>query len=92
MDYEWDPAKSLLNEKKHGISFEAALILWQSDTIEVEEIAYAKLESRSATLGIIGKKVYVVIWTRRKDKIRLITVRRARHHEEKLYQEKFQIC
>jgi uncharacterized DUF497 family protein len=91
MQFEWDFAKSELNKKKHGISFADALILWQADTVVVEEIAYAKLESRSATLGIIGQKVYVAIWTRRKDKIRLITVRRARHYEEKLYKEKFQI-
>ena len=26
MNFEWDPAKAQINRKKHGVSFEAALL------------------------------------------------------------------
>ena len=88
MKFEWDPEKNKINKAKHGISFEDALQIWQEPSIDIEDIAYAKGEYRSATLGKIGNKYYVAIWTKRGAKIRLITVRRARKNEEKIYKEK----
>ncbi len=41
-------------------------------------------------MGWIGKRIYVAIWTQRGDTIRLISVRRARKNEEKVYFEKIQ--
>lgn len=90
--FEWDVQKNLINQKKHGISFEEAMQMWQKPYVEVENIAYTKTEKRSAILGNIGERLYVAIWTKRKDKIRLITVRRARKNEEKIYKEKISIC
>ena len=50
-------------------------------------IAKSESEFRSATIGGINDKIYVAIWTRRKGKLRLITVRRARKNEEKIYKK-----
>lgn len=88
MDFEWDAGKNRENQKKHGISFEEAIQIWQEPYVEVQDIAYAKSEKRSATLGKIAGKLYVAIWTQRKNKTRLISVRRARKNEEKIYKEK----
>ena len=89
MDFIWDPVKNFENQRKHGVSFEEATSLWGKTHMEVKHMAHAgKGESRSAIMGWIGRKVYVAIWTQRGDKIRLISVRRARKNEEKVFSAK----
>lgn len=88
MIFEWDPVKNHQNTIKHGVTFEQALQIWAGPRVDVKDIAYTKNEARSATLGIIDDKLYVAIWTKRNDKTRLITVRRARKNEKKIYSEK----
>jgi uncharacterized DUF497 family protein len=91
MIFEWNELKSAANFAKHGISFEEAVMIWTGMTVEISEIARSDNdESRGATLGVIGESVYTAIWTMRSDKIRLISVRRARNGEAKAYFEKIQ--
>ena len=93
MEFEWDQEKSRSNEQKHGISFEDAICLWDGICMEIEDLAHSNDgEKRSATLGRIGSKAYVAIWTRRGKTLRLISVRRARIHEEEIIDEKIQEC
>ncbi|MBL7686100.1 MAG: BrnT family toxin, partial [Deltaproteobacteria bacterium] len=44
----------------------------------------------NATLGWIDDKVYVVIWTERKGKTRIISARRARKYEEEIFYKSIQ--
>lgn len=89
MIFEWNELKSAANFAKHGLSFEEAVIIWTGRTVEISEIARSDNgESRGATLGVIGESVYTAIWTIRRDKIRLISVRRARDGETKAYFQK----
>jgi uncharacterized DUF497 family protein len=88
IEFEWDPQKSKLNQKKHGITFEQAISLWKTPFIEIKGIARTESgESRSACLGIVGNVLYTAIWTVRKNRIRIISVRRARENEKKIYFE-----
>lgn len=91
MQFEWDPIKSAENEDKHGVTFEEATAIWEQVHIEVETIARVRRgEQRNATVGWIGGKLFVAIWTKRNDVIRLISVRRARPHEEKIFTKSIQ--
>ncbi len=91
MEFEWDSAKSLVNREKHGVSFDEAVVIWDGVHVEVESIAYSEDgEKRNATLGWIDHQIYLAIWTKRRRKIRLISVRRARKNEEKIFSEKVQ--
>ena len=91
MVFEWNELKSAANFVKHGISFEEAVMIWTRVTVDVTEIARSENgESRGATLGVIDESVYTAIWTMRRDKIRLISVRRARDGEAKAYFQKIQ--
>ncbi len=87
MKFEWDRAKGVLNHKKHRVSFEEAVAIWDGTCVEIENIAHSDGEFRSATVGMIDNKLYVAIWTRRGEKIRIISVRRARKNEEKAFFE-----
>ncbi len=91
MDFEWDSVKNKRNVEKHSISFEQAIEIWNLPHVDIENLAYSTNgETRSATLGQMGKKVYVIIWTMRNSKIRIVSARRANKNEEKIFFEKIQ--
>ncbi|MBI2337391.1 MAG: BrnT family toxin [Deltaproteobacteria bacterium] len=91
MNFEWDPIKNSQNQKKHGVSFEEASLIWEGVHLEVKNIAYSTEEEiRHATMGWIREIIYVAIWTKRGNKIRLISVRRASKNEEKVFFKKIQ--
>jgi uncharacterized DUF497 family protein len=87
MEFEWDKNKSRANKSKHGIDFNTATELWNDkDRIEIQTNFPA--ENRNALIGKIGEKLWTAIFTRRVDAIRIISVRRARKKETKLYEHK----
>jgi hypothetical protein len=87
MEFEWDEKKSRANKSKHGIDFNTALELWNDqDRIEIQTNFPA--ENRNALIGKIGPKLWTAIFTRRADAIRIVSVRRARKKETKLYELK----
>ena len=84
MKFEWDDEKSRINKTKHGIDFDTARGLW-NDSNRVEIHASYPLENRTILIGKIDKKLWTAIFTWRGNAIRLISVRRARKQEAKLY-------
>ena len=84
MDFEFDPAKSAANFAKHGIDFVAAQALWQ-DPDRLEIPARSMNEPRTQVIGQIGTTVWSAFTTIREGRIRIISVRRARHEEEDAY-------
>ena len=87
MNFEWDEKKSRANKSKHGIDFNTATKLWNDqDRIDIRTNFPA--ENRNALIGKIGDKLWTAIFTRRMDAIRIISVRRARNKETKLYEQK----
>ena len=87
MSFEWDPEKSALNKKKHGIDFETAKNIWL-DNERIEIKAPHPVEERWIVIGSVRQKVWAAIYTIRGDIIRIISVRRARKKEVKIYEEK----
>lgn len=83
--FEFDPAKSDSNRRKHGIDFVEAQVLWvDPDLVEVE--ARASDEPRRLVVGRICGKHWSAIITMRGERIRIISVRRARLAEIALYE------
>ena len=87
MEFEWDERKSRSNELKHGIDFKTARKLWM-DEYRVEVQTNFPIENRSILIGKIEKTLWVAIFTRRDNTIRIILVRRARDKEKRLYEKK----
>jgi len=75
----------LSNKEKHGIDFIEAQALW-ADPDVVEIPARTIDEPRFLVIGMINKKHWSSIITYRGEKIRLISVRRARDEEVELYE------
>lgn len=85
MNFEFDPAKSKANKKKHGIDFIDAQVLWNDPDI-LEVPAKTTDEQRFFVVGKIGEKHWSGIITYRKENIRIISVRRSRNEEVELYE------
>ena len=84
MDFEFDRAKSAANLEKHGIDFIGAQALW-SDPDRLEIPARSLDEPRNQVIGRIGGLLWSAFITLRGDRIRIISVRRARDEEEAAY-------
>jgi len=83
--FEFDEAKSQSNKVKHGIDFVQAQALWLDDML-VEIPARTEDEPRSVVIGVIAGRHWSAVVTYREDAIRLISVRRSRDEEVKLYE------
>jgi len=85
MQLEFDAKKSNGNKMKHGIDFNEAQALWDDpDLIEVP--AETSDEPRFLVVGRIAGKHWSGIITYRGEKIRIISVRRARKEEVNIYE------
>ena len=87
MDSEFDPQKSEANKAKHGIDFEEAQAHWNDpDAVEIK-LNYPDEErhARIAKLFDERTELWTAIFTFRSEKIRLISVRRARTKEKERY-------
>ena len=84
MGFEFDPAKSTANLEKHGIDFIGAQALW-SDPDRLEIPAQSLDEPRTQVIGRIDNVVWSAFVTMRGDRIRIISVRRARDEEKAAY-------
>lgn len=85
MEFEFDPEKNDTNRKKHGIDFKDAQKLWH-DPHRIVIPAKNLDESRFVLIGKIQEKYWSAVYTIRKNKIRLISVRRSRKNEEEIYE------
>lgn len=83
--FEYDSNKSQSNLEKHGISFDSAQALWDDpDLLEIP--AHTADEPRFVVIGRIEGKHWSGIITYRKERIRIISVRRSRPEEVRLYE------
>ena len=85
LPFEFDSQKSQLNLKKHGIDFVEAQLLWL-DPYLLEIPAKTVDEPRYLIIGKILDKHWSAVITYRNESIRLISVRRARIEEVKIYE------
>ena len=85
MEIEFDSAKNISNYEKHGIDFSAArefdfatALIWQD-----ERRVYG--EKRFVALGELDGRVHVMVYTRRGDTVRVISLRKANRRESRRY-------
>lgn len=85
MKFEWDEEKNNINKIKHRISFETACHIFDDpDYIEMYDFEHSIDEDRYIAIGKVGDILFVV-FTERRDAIRLISARLATEAERRLY-------
>ncbi|HEY7553112.1 MAG TPA: BrnT family toxin [Hyphomicrobiaceae bacterium] len=87
-DFEWDHVKAAANVRKHGVSFDDAVAVF-NDERAIDERDVDPDEQRFKITGIspaVG--VLVVIYAERgRDRIRIISARKASKHEIERYRQ-----
>lgn len=79
MEFEFDPSKSAANRDKHGMDFVEAQELWEVPA--AEKPVHFPGEKRFFRIGRLGERFWTAVFTLRGDKVRLISMRRARRTE-----------
>ncbi len=85
MEFEFDTNKSKSNREKHGIDFLEAQDLWE-DPDRVEIPTKYLDEPRCILIGKVKDKYWSAVFTYRKNRIRIISVRKARKNEKEIYE------
>ena len=87
MEFEYDPAKSKINQEKHGLDFVRAQLLW-SDEKRVVVPARSATEPREAIIANLDGVLWTAIYTMRGPIIRIISARRSRNEEREGYDQR----
>jgi uncharacterized protein len=85
VEFSWDDKKDRANQRKHGISFSLASLVF-SDENRMEQVDENSLdEERLITIGLIDGQEIVVVYTMRDGITRLISARGADRYEREDY-------
>ena len=91
--FDWDDAKNVANQEKHGVSFEDARELFTSGApyLELFDHVHSDDEERLIAIGPTAHGLLVVVWTEREDDVlRLISARLATKRERQMYVEQME--
>ena len=73
VQFEWDSAKDLANQDKHGVSFsEAQYAFADPNRVIARDLAHSQAEERFYCFGLVGGGVLTVRFTYREKVIRII--------------------
>jgi uncharacterized protein len=90
VQFEWDPAKSRANLGKHGVSFEAARLVFDDPRHVSRQVRYEDHEERWQTLGSIGTGAVLLVAHTLEERdgeeiVRIISARKADARERERY-------
>ncbi|MFC2131237.1 BrnT family toxin [Bacteroidota bacterium] len=88
MDFNWDENKNQQNITKHGIDFIDVQKVFDNPILFKEDKRKDYSEKRFIGIGEMLSIIIVVIWTFRKNTIRIISARLANKKEREIYHER----
>lgn len=86
--FEWDDEKAASNLRKHGVDFEEARTVFEDPfAITIPDDSHSVDETRWVILGMsLLARVLLVVHTERRERIRIISARRATPSERLQYE------
>jgi uncharacterized DUF497 family protein len=89
--FEWDETKNRANQKKHGVSFHEAALVFDDDCVMFRKDRTVEGEQRWHAIGAVEKAVLVVVHTcltvenDKEEIVRIISARAANKRERRVY-------
>ena len=87
--FEWNRAKDLANQKKHGVSFaEAKSVFFDEYAVQFDDEEHSEEEDRFIMLGMSNESRALVVCHCERDEgniIRIISARKATRRERAFY-------
>lgn len=87
MKFEWDETKRRINLQKHGIDFVGCEAIFAGTTKTTVDDRADYGEERFVSFGLLDDRVVAVVHTETADTIRVISIRKAKKHEQTLFFE-----
>lgn len=86
--FEWNDDKAKRNLRVHGVDFQEARTIFEDPfAITIHDELHSDDEPRSITIGLsLLSKVLLVVHTERKERIRIISARKATPAERSQYE------
>ena len=86
-NFEWDDQKAASNLQKHAVPFdEAVSVFADPSALTFSDTEHSEGEERSRTYGISNKeRLLVVVHTERRNRVRIISARKATRYEKSIY-------
>lgn len=89
MKITFDPAKRQAALNERGLDFADAAIVFAGLTLTVEDTRKDYGEPRFQTVGYLGGRMVMVVWTPRDEARHVISMRKCNAREKATYQERF---
>lgn len=89
MDFEWNTDKADKNIRKHGVSFQDAVTVFQDPlSLTYPDMDHSTDEDRFLIIGLSSSgDVLVISHTFRNDSVRIISARKATKKERNFYEQ-----
>jgi uncharacterized DUF497 family protein len=89
MSFEWDPKKAATNQRKHGVPFEEAIVVFGDPLARIfDGPDHSDREQREIIIGhATGGQLLVVCFVQRAERLRIFSARRATHQERRNHEE-----
>jgi uncharacterized protein len=87
--FEWDEAKSERNRVERGFGFDYAARVFAEPVLEEQDRRKDYKERRLVATGKIGEDVFVIVYTWRGNRRRIISARPAKRRERDAYYKAF---
>lgn len=88
IEFEWDEGNSYKSADKHGVGNSEAEKTFFGFNIIIEDIDHSNEEKRYKLLGGSDDKILMIVFTERKNKVRIISSRIANKKERQIYKDK----
>jgi uncharacterized protein len=88
VEFTWDERKNRVNQQKHGVSFETAILVFDDPYHLTRQDREVEGEPRWQTIGIVnGIHVLLVAHTVDEDqeRVRILSARKATRNERSIY-------
>ncbi len=86
MEFEWDEDKRQRGIEKHQLDLLYAAGVFEGPTLIAPDERGAYGEARFIAIGTVLGEVFVVVFTKRGDKVRLISARKGGRRDRQKYQ------
>jgi uncharacterized DUF497 family protein len=88
MKIEFAPDKDAVNQAKHEVTLAfGAQVLADTERLDVIDVRFDYDEERIVSYGMVQERIWVCVFTRRGDTVRVISVRKANERETQLYHD-----
>ncbi|PMS37522.1 BrnT family toxin [Trinickia symbiotica] len=88
MRITFDRAKRDATFQDRGLAFEDTATVFEGNTLDMVDDRFDYGEERIVTVGRLGGRMVIVVWTQRGDARHVISMRKANEREEKRFAER----